>query len=110
MTAVNPTGTSPSAFVRADCAETTRSRSPLTVQAQRPRAPRAMMRTSGIAELLDKYKATQQSTIQNMSKPRQELSESDGRMAAQRTAPERARATANGRPREGSGGGEAARH
>ena len=47
-----------------------------------------MMRTSGIAELLDKYKATQQSTIQNMSKPRQEPSESDGRMAAQRTAPE----------------------
>ena len=45
-----------------------------------------MARTSGIAELLSKYEATQRSTIQNMSKQRQEPSESDGRMAVQRTA------------------------
>ena len=47
-----------------------------------------MARTSGIAELLSKYEATQRSTIENMGKQRQEPSESDGRMAAQRTAPE----------------------
>tara|TARA_B100001057_G_scaffold56862_2_gene50389 strand:+ start:28114 stop:31038 length:2925 start_codon:yes stop_codon:yes gene_type:complete len=47
-----------------------------------------MARTSGINELLSKYKATQRSTIENMGKEQQELSESDGRMAVQRTAPE----------------------
>ena len=83
-----PLRASPSAFVRSERAEKARSRSPLTVQAQRPRAPRAMARTSGIAELLSKYEATQRSTIENMGKQRQEPSESDGRMAAQRTAPE----------------------
>ena len=47
-----------------------------------------MARTSGIAELLNKYQATQRSTIENMGKQRQEPSESDGRMAVQRAAPE----------------------
>ena len=47
-----------------------------------------MARTSGIGDLLSKYEATQRSTIENMGKQKsQEQSESDGRMAAQRTAP-----------------------
>ena len=46
-----------------------------------------MARTSRIGDILSKYEATQRSTIENMGKQRQEQSESDGRMAAQRTAP-----------------------
>ena len=45
-----------------------------------------MARTS-IGDILSKYEATQRSTIENMAKQRQEQSESDGRMAAQRNAP-----------------------